>query len=207
MRIGIISDIHGDRTALERALDEMQPVDRVFCAGDLVLQYRFSNDIFDIVRRRGIDTIRGNHEEAILSSAGAALRASGTIRPDNLSYLEALPKLLEMEIDGKHIVMMHTSPLDPTGGGRDLRDGVAPDEGAVRFDTGADHLPESRADVLIVGHTHHPVVTWAGQTLVINPGSLGQSRDPYQPHLRTYAILDTSGWQASVQQFDLPRET
>ena len=207
MRIGIISDIHGDITALERALVEMQPVDRVFCAGDLVLQYRFSNDIFDIVRRHGITTIRGNHEEAILSSAGAALRASGVISPDNLSLLERLPKLLEMDIDGKHIVMMHTSPLDPTGGGRDLRDGLAPDDGAVHVDTGVDHLPESRADVLIVGHTHRPIITRAGRMLVINPGSLGQSRDPDYPDLRTYAVLDTSRWEASVQSFHLPSGT
>ena len=207
MRIGIISDIHCDTSALERALVEMQPVDRVLCAGDLVLQYRFSNEIFDIIRSHGITAIRGNHEEAILSSAGTALRASGVIRPDNLSVLEALPRLLEMDIDGKHIVMMHTSPLDPTGGGRDLRDGLAPDDGAVHAAVGAGQMPESRADVLIVGHTHRPIVTRAGRALVINPGSLGQSRDPDYPDLRTYAVLDTSRWEASVHSFHLPSGT
>lgn len=204
MKIGIISDIHCDARSLQRALEEMQPVNRVFCAGDLVLQYRFSNEVLDIVRQRGIIAVKGNHEAAILSSAGAALRASGAIRPDNLTFLKSLPTILEMEIDSKQIVVMHTSPLDPTGGGRDLRDGLAPDNTTAHPAGPTNHLPESKADVLIVGHTHRAIITQVGQTLLINPGSLGQSRDPDNPHLRTYAVLDTSTWQAAIGSFDLP---
>jgi putative phosphoesterase len=200
LRIGIISDIHCDVRALERALKEMQDVDRVLCAGDLVLQYRFSNEVVDIIRHYGIPTVQGNHEAAVLSSAGAAMRANGAIRPDNLAFTENLPSLMEMMIENKQFIMMHTSPLDPTGGGRDLRDGMATGDGPIA------QVPESRADVLIVGHTHKPIVAQVGRTLVINPGSLGQSRDPVNPHLRTYAIMDTSTWSASISSFNLPPE-
>lgn len=200
MRIGIISDIHCDVRALERALKEMQDVDRVLCAGDMVLQYRFSNEVVDIIRHYGIPTVQGNHEAAVLSSAGAAMRANGAIRPDNLTFTENLPSLMEMMIENKQFIMMHTSPLDPTGGGRDLRDGMATGDGLIA------QVPESRADVLIVGHTHKPIVAQVGRTLVINPGSLGQSRDPANPHLRTYAIMDTSTWSASISSFNLPPE-
>ncbi len=187
MKIGIISDIHCDIIALRMALEQMQPVDQVLCAGDLVLQYRFSNEVVALIRESDIPSIRGNHDEVILSSAGAAMRASGSIHPENLTFVEQLPDVLEFHIDGKHLVMMHTSRLDPTGGGRDLGDGA-----------------EAAADVLIVGHTHQPIVTQVGKTLVINPGSLGQPRNPDFPHRRTYAILDTQTWQADIHDFDLP---
>ena len=204
MRIGIVSDTHCDARALQIALEDMQPVDRVLCAGDLVLQYRFSNEVLDIIRDRSVSAVQGNHEEAILSSAGAALRASGAIRPDNLTFVENLPAVLEMEIEGKRIMMMHTSPLDPTGGGRALRDGLGPYAASSHIGGHTDGLPESKADVLIVGHTHQALITQVGRTLLINPGSLGQPRDPDHPHLRTYAVLDTSTSHAYIGSFHMP---
>ncbi len=39
MNVGIISDVHGDYTALEMALDRLETyhhVDQILCAGDLV---------------------------------------------------------------------------------------------------------------------------------------------------------------------------
>ena len=41
LKIGIVSDIHCDVVAFERALEEMGPVDLLMGAGDWVLQYRF----------------------------------------------------------------------------------------------------------------------------------------------------------------------
>ena len=192
MRIGIISDIHGDVRALRRALEEMQPVDQVLCAGDLVLQNRFSNEVFDIVRERAIRTVRGNHEEAILSSAGTPLRSSGTISPENLEMLQALPPLLEMEVDGKLLVMVHSSPLDPMNDGR------------IRLSGDGHHLPEARADILVVGNTHWPMIAQAGKALIVNPGSLGEPRDPANPYKRTYTILDSLTWKVEIHGFQQP---
>jgi len=36
MQVGLISDIHGNRVALEAVLADMPPVDRLVCAGDVV---------------------------------------------------------------------------------------------------------------------------------------------------------------------------
>ncbi len=54
---------------------------------------------------------------------------------------------------------------------------------------------------LVVGHTHQPSISIENGTLVINPGSLGQPRNPAFPHRRTYAILDTDGWSAEIGEF------
>ncbi len=36
MKVGLISDVHGNRVALETVLSAMPPVDEVLCAGDVV---------------------------------------------------------------------------------------------------------------------------------------------------------------------------
>lgn len=233
MRIGIISDIHCDLQALETALEALRDVDQVICVGDLNLQYRFSNEISEIMQELYVPVVRGNHDAAILSSSGVMLRASGQIKPDNLTHLRRVPLMLEWNIDGKKVMMMHTSPLDPTGGQDGGRAGVLlPWEGdrlaqpmfveggenggtisSVGDNAAAGHLekipndqlPEAKADVLVVGHTHRPLITHVGKTLLINPGSLGQPRDPKKSTMRTYAILDTSkDWEATIHGFEQP---
>lgn len=252
MKIGIVSDIHCDVVAFQRALEEMGPVDLIMGAGDWVLQYRFSNEIYDMIRDYNIIAVRGNHDMAIASSAGAALRASGKISQEHLERLDNMPAVVEVHVEGKRIVMMHTSRLDPTGGGRDLGGAalgkvvhhyaynggsygrvsaeelgekalldetyimgknstpttatnngevfiVAQDDGFQQHSMS--DLPEVGADVLVVGHTHQPVVAEQGQRLVVNPGSLGQPRNPAFPHRRTFMILDTKDWKASMGEF------
>ena len=51
MKIGIVSDIHCDLQAFETALSELKGVDQVICAGDMNLQYRFSNEISEIMQK------------------------------------------------------------------------------------------------------------------------------------------------------------
>lgn len=227
----------------------MGDIDLWLSAGDNVLQYRFSNEIFDILRDYNFLTVRGNHEQAVASSAGAALRASGKITPEHLERLDDMPSVIELHLQGKTIVMIHTSPMDPTGGGREVyhagmvaktvhamrhhdngelerietivmsSDGRVVSDSIATFDSSGNdqgsgqiqqkstdfgHLPESNADILIVGHTHQPVIAQIGSTLLINPGSLGQPRNPEHPIRRTYAILDTETWLAEIGQFQQP---
>ena len=231
MKIGIVSDIHCDLQAFETALSELKGVDQVICAGDMNLQYRFSNEISEIMQKYRIPVVRGNHDTAILAPAGAVLRKSGNIKADNLQHLQRVPLTLSWNIDGKFVMMMHTSPLDPTGGTDGGRAGLflpgegdrlAPiedDQGAVSSGTDDNSfsgklakipnhlLPEAKADVLIVGHTHRPLITYVDNQLLINPGSLRQPRDPDKPAFRTYAILDTSTWEANIHGFEQARDT
>jgi predicted phosphodiesterase len=249
MKIGIVSDIHCDVVAFRRALDEMGPVDMLLGAGDWVLQYRFSNEIYDMIRDYNIIAVRGNHDMAIAGPGGVMLRRSGKIAEEHQIRLDDMPAVVEVHIEGKRLLMMHTSRLDPTGGGRDLGGAslgkvvhhfvenggsygrvpyeelgdkalltdnyvmginarptnpgqtilIAQDDGFREANMG--DLPEVDADILVVGHTHQPVIDQQGSRLVINPGSLGQPRNPAFPHRRTYAILDTKDWSARIGEF------
>src|SRR5918994_2005744 len=85
MRIGLISDIHGNLPALEAVLPrlEEEPVDRIVCLGDVAVG-PFSSETASHVRALGFQTIRGNWDDWM--AGGEAPCAGG----------EVCEKLLEM---------------------------------------------------------------------------------------------------------------
>jgi predicted phosphodiesterase len=60
MLLGVVSDIHCHATNLAAALEEMDRmgVTQVLAAGDLVFEYRFSNEVMGLVREREMVAIQ-----------------------------------------------------------------------------------------------------------------------------------------------------
>src|SRR5258708_39894710 len=65
MRLGIVSDIHCNHEALSIALERMGAIDELLCAGDAVYQFRFSNEVIQILRERCARYVLGNHEAVL----------------------------------------------------------------------------------------------------------------------------------------------
>jgi putative phosphoesterase len=164
-KLGLIADIHGNADGLRWALTEMDDVDLIFCAGDAVYQYAFSNEVFDLMRKRDVVAIQGNHEAVILSEDGVRLRESGAIVAENMTYMEKMPIKLEAQINGRKLLMVHGSPWNP------LSEYIFPH--STRFN----EFHTIDADIVVLGHTHFPMVKKAGKTLVVNPGSCGDARE------------------------------
>ncbi len=64
MRIGLISDIHGNYEALKSVLSELDKlhVSEIYCLGDVVGYYSQVNECCDELRNRQIPCIMGNHD-------------------------------------------------------------------------------------------------------------------------------------------------
>jgi putative phosphoesterase len=155
MKIGIISDIHGDYEALETALERLEHyhhVSAVLCAGDLVGRGPQPDRVVNLIRERGIPTVRGNHDEW-----------SYALSNDNKSYLRGLPLEWRGEIDGRRIFMCHGKPGNNLWGL--YRDHISNTLLSMM-------LMSLNADVLITGHTHVPLYVRVQQGCVVNPGSL-----------------------------------
>lgn len=197
MRIAAISDIHCNAEALEQALDALAgEVDEVFCAGDVVYEYRFSPEVVGRLRHEGFPFVLGNHEHVLLSPAGQAARnraAEAGADPDDFAYLAALPYRIDGELGGRKVTMVHASPWEPY------------DRYLTASDPTWKRSAELGADVVLTGHTHVPMVKRVGDTLVVNPGSLGESREPGQRDAVTYALIDLVDLDAEIVRFPNPR--
>ena len=92
------------------------------------------------------------------------------LSPKVADYLTSLPVVIEQDIEGKCIYMVHASPpLSDSDGIRLLdQDGELIAEQKSYW---AQRLVGFVPDVLIVGHTHQVFAERLGETMVINPGS------------------------------------
>jgi predicted phosphodiesterase len=207
MRYGVLSDVHGNAFALRAAVDRLtaEGVDEWLCAGDIVGYGPHPNECVDIIGELGARCVAGNHELLVLSrlpldQSGRLAQETtpwtrATLHEDRRAYLAALP--LSLRVPG--LVMAHGSIGDPqryvtqaAQAGAQLRD-------LERMD------PQAR--VLVLGHTHRPwlfdqntgtVPAPGGQVVrlppaervLVNPGSVGQSRQAERVPRARFALLD-----------------
>jgi putative phosphoesterase len=193
MRIGIISDIHTNAEGLKLALERMGQVDELLCAGDIVYQYRFGNEVIELLRQRGARNILGNHDCILLGPQGVRARGAAHVRADNLEYLQSQPLLLDIEAAGKRLLMAHGSPFEP------YDTYLYPKSPELR------RLAEIDRDYIILGHTHFQMSERIGSALVINPGSAGEARDDRNGRMLSYAVLDVSSGEVTFDNFSVPR--
>ena len=220
MRLAVVSDIHGNLPALEAVLAEIgrERVDRVVNLGDIVSGPLWPRETAGRLRALAWPTIRGNHERQLLTLPAdrmgpADAFARARLQGDDLDWLAALPATLDL---GDGLWCCHGTPAS------DLQyflETVTPDLGrdgapGVRAATASEvaaRLGALAAPLVLCGHTHMPRVARCGDTLVVNPGSVGlpafdddhphaHRMETGSPHAR-WALLERSaaGWQVQLR--------
>lgn len=189
MRIGVVSDIHGNMAGLLRAVESMGEVDELLCLGDSIYDYRFSNEVVGWLRENRIPTILGNHEWGFLGPQGARARAADWVDQDLVDWLEAQPYRLELERHGHRILMVHSTPWEPQG------------EYVLPGSRGLQRFGEADADIVLYGHTHQQLAERVGGVLVVNPGSAGDARDARNGRQLSCAVLDLAAGEARLIDF------
>ncbi len=66
-------------------------------------------------------------------------------------------------------------------------------------------LRGTRHGFLITGHTHVPMVKRVGRTIVVNPGSLGESYDSGTGPAVSYAVVDLSSNEVEIVRISDPQ--
>jgi putative phosphoesterase len=187
--VGIVSDIHCNGAGLTRALQLMGEIDELICLGDSIYEYRFSNEVVQILRDRGAHVILGNHEECFLGPHGGRARMAGWIDRSLLGWLAERPHRLELEAGGKKLLLVHSTPWEPRGAY------IFPHSSEL------ERFAEAEADYVLYGHTHHQLVRRVGRVLVINPGSAGDARDNANGRQLSCAVLDTASDEVVVTDY------
>ncbi|MXY78571.1 MAG: metallophosphoesterase family protein [Chloroflexi bacterium] len=195
MRLGIVSDVHGNIEALDIAIARMGAVDELLCAGDACYQFRFSNEVAARLREVGARYVLGNHEEILLSPAGIRAQQSPRVDQELLEWTRAQPSTIRVQLGGKRLLMFHATPWAPN------RDYLYPSSPELR------KLAAEEADYIIYGHTHYQMARRIGRALVVNPGSIGDPRDPNNDFQVSYAVLDTETDAVQIGNFSDPTRT
>ena len=226
MRYGVISDVHANAHALRTALDRLTRagVDGWLCRGDIVGYGPQPNECVELIAERGASCVAGNHE--LLALGRLDLRTAGrlarettpwtrsVLRPDTVAYLAALPTTLRLP----GVVLAHGC----------LRDAVTyvrePDQACRELDELRRSDPSAR--VLALGHTHRPWLFSAATgtapvapdravalppagPLLLNPGSVGQSREAERVPRARFALLDLDRGEAQffAEPYDVTSAT
>jgi len=188
MKIGIVSDIHAQPEALRRTLEDMPSVDLVLCAGDVISDYRFCAETVNILRRAQVRCIQGNHEASFFGGRNPDYlrKCRCQFAPELLDFLASAPRFLELEAAGAKVLMVHASPWEPF------------DEYIYAHSPHLARFAQLPYDVVIIGHTHVPMVHQANGVTVINPGSCSQPRD--QDRRGSYAVIDLENHSVEVRR-------
>ena len=200
-RIALLSDVHGNLTALEAVTKEIRRLkpDAVLVAGDLVLNGPDPNGAVDALRvleSEGALIVSGNTDIAVgdfdYGSAFpqyqdgvpetvtvAAEWAHDELGDDQLDWLRRLPAERRMRAaDDSLVLVVHASPGSQTRGFDQALDANIIFERAAATD----------ARVICVGHTHIPEVRDLGWKVIVNDGSCGYVFDG-EP-TASWAVID-----------------
>lgn len=202
MKIGVISDVHSNVVALDAVLRvlEEEVSDTILCAGDLVGYYPFPDETVSKIRDVEAICILGNHDFGLITGTPKGFNRIAKraldwnrrhISEENRVYLEELPDTIRRTINGLDIFMAHGSPTYPI------------DEYTWEHDIDKTFLKESFdiiPDVVILGHTHRPYVKILGNTVCMNPGSVGQPRDG-DPRA-SFGVIDTDSYEAELRHVE-----
>jgi predicted phosphodiesterase len=206
VEVALISDVHGNRHALEAVVADARSVgvEKWWVLGDLVAIGPDPVGVLELIANLpDVEVIRGNTERYVLTSdrppptpeevianpslfelystmqRSFAWTAGALAAHGWLGWLSELPLELRTELpDGSAVLGVHALP------GRDDGEGITPhrDEEALRRD-----LDGAGADLVFAGHTHQPTDRVVAAVRAVNLGSLS---NPITDDLRaSYVVL------------------
>jgi diadenosine tetraphosphatase ApaH/serine/threonine PP2A family protein phosphatase len=187
VKVGLLSDVHANMTALEAVLSEIGPVDALWVCGDTVGYGPDPSDVLALLLERGATLVAGNHDRAIATgedlelfnqqAAAAALMHQRWLSAEERDTLASLPRTLEQN----DVTLCHGSLRDPLW------------EYVTNPRAAAASLGLAKTSHCCAGHTHVPAFFQPGAAPVghvrygteyrlaprafVNPGSVGQPRD------------------------------
>lgn len=217
MRVAIVSDIHGNRTAFEAVLADLRETspDLVLHGGDLADGGSSPTEIVDCIRDLGWNGVLGNTDEmhsrpeslaefARQSSAPPALwdavremaaATHGILGDERIAWMGTLPRTL---VQGP-IALVHASPRSAWH---------SPSPEASDEELGAIYGPLHRP-VAVYGHIHRALVrtirhSQSQEMLIVNTGSVSLSYDG--DARAAYLLMDDLQPTIRRVEYDVERE-
>lgn len=186
MKIGLLSDAHGNPTALAACLQKLEAlqVDCIYFLGDAVGYLPGESEVLGLLRTASVYCQKGNHEamligEIPLPSSKERIYRIGSARARlstaDRGFIASWPEHRVVDVGDRRLLLVHGSPDNH------LEGYVYPHANLSNFD-------KLHYDAVFMGHTHYPFVAHLQGALVVNVGSCGLPRD--QGDLLAFAVYD-----------------
>jgi len=213
MRVAVVSDIHGNLTALEAVIADLErrAADLVLHGGDLALMGAQPAQVIDRVRELGWEGVVGNTDEALWNPAEHARQQTRAPRlgpllelifneytpataellgRERIAWLQSLPAQLRID----ELVLVHASPGD-------LWRAPMPDAEEAQLRETYEPLGSA---ISVYGHIHRPYTRSLSELTLANSGSVGM---PWDGDPRASYLLIEDGHPRVVRvAYDLERE-
>ncbi len=204
MRVALISDLHGNLTALETVLDDiarMRP-DRVLCLGDVAATGPQPRETVERLQESGCPAVMGNADalllEPITDSEDEETRrileidrwCCEQLSTGHLDFISGFQPTLNAPLDPENdLLCFHGSPRSFD----DVIVAATPEEELQGM------LSGHEATVMAGGHTHEQLLRRHAGTTLLNPGSVG-----LDPPFAAYALVASEGGRLGVEFRRLP---
>ena len=190
-KIAIMSDVHGNITALETVLKDIENrgITKIYCLGDSVLKSCSSDLVIDLIREKCDVVLKGNCDDAICKPGIPKGRfyTRDFIGEERAKYLYNLPVSYEFYMSGYLIRLFHASPFgldhiyNPVFSNTEtpycateIKDGLKMFENTEFIGkTKDDPIP----DIVGYGHIHTPNIFRLKNKTIFNTGSVGAPRE------------------------------
>ena len=187
MKTAVIADIHGNREALKRILEDIESrgIERIICLGDIVAKGIHNHDCVQLVKEKCDIAIAGNCDEYFSRDAAEAesererklIEAyQATMEKEDIEWLASLPYCHEETINGRLVRMFHAGP-DSLSNDESNTLYASPDKRFSMFEAGRYTLSKQTADIVIFGHVHIQTMTRLYNRTLICCGSVGNPLD------------------------------
>ncbi|MEO6980006.1 MAG: metallophosphoesterase family protein [Mucilaginibacter sp.] len=203
MKIGVISDIHGNAYALEQVLKDAKQsgVEKIFALGDFVGYYYSPEKVLDLLSEWPFEAIKGNHEVILQqlyeNNLDAAVikekygsghqQALKNLDEKTLQWLFSLPVQQSVSIENVSFQLNHGSPWSI--------------DAYLYPDANRDVLDKCNSDAhdfVLVGHSHYSFAYKCQNSMLINCGSVGQSRQ--KGGIAYWVLIDTKNKSFQIKE-------
>jgi len=189
-RLAIFSDIHANFPAMGEVASHIREgdYDGVYCLGDLGGYASEPNEVQDLVMFLECPVVMGNYDEGVgfnKDSCGCNYVKPFDIKMSDVSFfwtrehttdankawLRELPREIRLEVEGQRVLLCHGSPASTTEYLFETRS----EPYLKKFTPGG--RDDTRADVIVFGHTHVPYHRVVDGVHFVNTGSVGRPKD------------------------------
>ena len=182
MKLGVITDIHNNLTALKVVVERLQQLecDKIICCGDIIGIGPYPEETVQYMMQiPNLIAVRGNHEKYLLDKMPTEYPNEeqmgleemkhhkwehNLLSAESIDFLRKLPYRVNLECEGYNLSVMHYC-MDYDGHYINYKSHPSEDDLKGMFDG-------VKSDIILYGHDHCRNIC-KGDKFYINVGSLG----------------------------------